>query len=81
MPDLMIRQRATKPQIGLDADARRANMRDAFSIRHPSIVESKHVLVVDDVLTTAATADACAAVLKQAGAASVRVLTLARTVG
>lgn len=78
MPDLMVRHRATKPQVGLDADARRANMRDAFSIRNPSIIKAKHVLVVDDVLTTGATADACAWVLKRAGAASVRVLTLAR---
>lgn len=78
MPDLMVRHRATKPQVGMDADARRANMRDAFSLRDPSIVKAKHVLVVDDVLTTGATADACARVLKRAGAASVRVLTLAR---
>jgi ComF family protein len=79
-PDLMVRHRATKPQIGLDADTRRANMRDAFSIRNPSIIKAKRVLVVDDVLTTGATADACARVLKRAGAASVRVLTLARAV-
>jgi ComF family protein len=80
MPDLMVRHRATKPQIGLDADARRANMRDAFRIRNPSIIKAKHVLVVDDVLTTGATANACAWALKRAGAASVRVLTLARAV-
>jgi ComF family protein len=81
VPELMVRHRATRPQIGLDADARRANMRDAFSVRDPSIVKAKHVLVVDDVLTTGATANACARVLKRAGAASVRVLTLARAVG
>jgi ComF family protein len=80
VPDLMVRHRATRPQIGLDANARRANMRDAFSIRDPSILEARHVLVVDDVLTTGATANACARVLKRAGAASVRVLTLARAV-
>jgi ComF family protein len=78
MPELMVRHRATKPQIGLDADARKDNMRDAFHIRNPSIVKAAHVLLVDDVLTTGATADACARVLKLAGAASVRVLTLAR---
>jgi ComF family protein len=80
MPDLLVRHRATKPQIGLDADARRTNMRDAFSIRNPSIIKAKHVLLVDDVLTTGATANACAGVLKRAGAASVRVMTLARVV-
>jgi ComF family protein len=80
MPELMVRHRATKPQIGLNADARRANMRDAFRVRHPSLVKAKHLLVVDDVLTTGATADACARALKRAGAASVRVLTLARAV-
>jgi ComF family protein len=78
MPDLMDRHRATKPQTGLDADARRANMRNAFRIRRPSLVKAKHVLLIDDVLTTGATANACARVLKRAGAASVRVLTLAR---
>ena len=80
MPELMVRHKATRPQVGLDADARRANMHDAFSIRNPSIVKAKHVLVVDDVLTTGATANACAWALKRAGAASVRVLTLARAV-
>jgi ComF family protein len=81
MPDLMVRHRATRPQIGLNADARRANMRNAFSIRNSSFIKAKHVLVVDDVLTTGTTANACAAVLKRAGAASVRVLTLARAAG
>lgn len=80
LPDLMVRHRATRPQIGLDTDARKANMRDAFSISNPSAVKAKHILVVDDVLTTGATANACAVVLKRAGAASVRVLTLARAV-
>lgn len=80
VPDLLIRHRATQPQAGLDAEARRINMANAFRLRYPSMIEDRHVLLVDDVLTTGATVDACARSIMQAGAASVRVLTLARTI-
>jgi ComF family protein len=78
--DLLVRHRATRPQVGLDADARRINMANAFRLRNPSTIKDRHVLLVDDVLTTGATVDACARSLMQAGAATVRVLTLARAV-
>ena len=74
------RHRATPPQAGLDAKARKANMRDAFTVRQPEAIQAKHVLLVDDVLTTGATVNACAGVLMHAGAASVRVITLARAI-
>lgn len=80
VPNLLVRHRATQPQAGLDAATRRVNMADAFRLRHPSTVEARHVLLVDDVLTTGATVDACARSVMQAGAATVRVLTLARTI-
>ena len=76
----LMRHRDTKPQTGMDADARRMNLRNAFTLRQASAVKSKRVLLVDDVLTTGATANACARVLKRAGADSVRVLTLARAI-
>jgi predicted amidophosphoribosyltransferase len=53
---------------------------DAFRVRDPARVRGKRVLVVDDVMTTGATLDACAAALDRAGAAAVLVLTLGRAV-
>ena len=81
-PDLLRRQRWTGSQAGLKAKERRRNVRQAFGI-HPRWAErlkGKSVLVVDDVLTTGATVEACAAALQRAGARHVDVLTLARVV-
>jgi ComF family protein len=72
------RTRDTPPQTGLDALQRRRNVHDAFRVRTPERVRQKRVLLVDDVMTTGATADACAAALSRAGAARVLVLTLGR---
>ncbi len=75
---VLVRRVATAPQSELAADDRQANVRDAFEIRRPDGVRSRHVLLVDDLLTTGATAGACADCLREAGAASVGVLTVAR---
>jgi len=77
---LLTRHRPTLPQTGLNKAQRSDNLRRAFSVSNKVILKGKRVLLVDDVLTTGATANACAFVLKQAGAATVDVLTLARTV-
>ncbi len=74
------RTRDTPPQTGLDAPQRRRNVLDAFAVRDPARVRGRRVLLVDDVMTTGATADACAAALDRAGAAAVLVLTLCRAV-
>ncbi len=72
------RRRGTPSQAGLTNAQRRANMAGAFRVRRPEQVRGRRVLLVDDVMTTGATAAACAAALKRAGASHVTLLTLAR---
>jgi len=74
----LVRVRPTRPQTDLDADARRENVAGAFAVRRPAEVAGRHLLLVDDVLTTGATVRAAARALRDAGAASVGVLVLAR---
>lgn len=76
---LLTRIRPTIPQTGLDRRHRRTNLAHAFSVPNPGDIAGKCVLVVDDVYTTGATADACARVLRAAGADRVDVLSVART--
>jgi ComF family protein len=76
---ILERRRETPPQIGLTAHQRRANLRGAFGVRHPEAVRDRTVLLVDDVMTTGATAAECARVLRRAGAKQVLVATVART--
>jgi ComF family protein len=76
--DALRRAVATLPQADLDAAARRRNVRNAFAVHSPELVAGRHVVLVDDVLTTGATAGECAMSLKRAGAATVGVLTVAR---
>jgi ComF family protein len=67
-----------KYRAGLDAKGRRDTVAGAFVVRYPRLVEGEDILLVDDVFTTGATADACAAALLEAGARRVLVLTVAR---
>jgi ComF family protein len=76
-PRALARVRATPPQQG-DPEARRHNVRDAFRVRRVGRVAGRRVLLIDDVFTTGATANAAARALLAAGAAEVGVLTLAR---
>jgi ComF family protein len=77
--DILLRARRTRAQVGLDEAERRRNVRGAFLIRPEAkaTVEGKTVLLVDDVRTTGATAEACAETLKRAGAARVSLLSFA----
>ena len=79
--DAMTRTRHTTPQSGLSRRQRKINVRGAFNInpRQLNLLKNKRILLVDDVMTTGATLEACTKALKKAGAAEVRVLTLART--
>lgn len=72
------RRRSTAAQAGLSNSKRRANVAGAFVVCRPREVAGRRILLVDDVMTTGATASACAAALKRAGARHVAVLTLAR---
>ncbi|MEO5347554.1 MAG: ComF family protein [Magnetococcus sp. YQC-9] len=76
--DLLIRRRSTLPQTRLDARARLLNVRGAFVVKHPSRLQGRSVLLVDDVMTTGATMGAAVAALKSAGAGRVVGLCLAR---
>ena len=75
--DLLIRHRPTEPQAGLCREERLANVRDAFRLHPDPWVRLKRILLVDDVYTTGATAEACAKLLKQAGAQAVTVAAIA----
>ncbi|NNJ18818.1 ComF family protein [Pseudomonas putida CSV86] len=78
-PELLSRPVETIAQQELDARARRRNLANAFAIVRPEAVEGLHVALVDDVMTTGATAQALARLLRDAGAARVDVYCLART--
>lgn len=71
------RTRDTPPQMGLKYDARRRNLRGAFSCA--SSVQGQRVALIDDVMTTGTSLDELAATLKRAGAANVQCWVVSRT--
>ncbi len=82
LPDGLLRVRHTTPQAGLTRAQRLHNVNGAFQVNHrrAQALRGKGVLLIDDVMTTGATIEACVDVLHGGGAARVNVLTLARTV-
>jgi ComF family protein len=79
----LLRVRRTPPQVGLTREQRRQNVAGAFAVasERKAPIEAAKVVLVDDVITTGATAGACARALKRAGAARVDVLALALVTG
>lgn len=73
----LVRRRDTRSQVGLDRAQRRRNVEGAFHWKGPDL-ECRPVLLVDDVITTCATVEACARALLEAGAGEVRALSVAR---
>lgn len=78
LPDALVRRRATDSQAGKSGVGRRRNVAAAFEVRIPKAVAGRAIVLIDDVFTTGATTEACAAALLKAGAAAVDILVLAR---
>lgn len=77
--NLLIKIKPGVAQVNLSRQERLKNVRGSFKVKHQLLLKNKKVLLVDDVLTTAATANECARMLKEAGANRVDVFTLARS--
>lgn len=79
-PDLLRRTRATPKLKGLNPSQRRKTVENAFALRDGADVRGRSFILVDDVMTTGATAEACARLLRRKGARSVELLTFARVI-
>jgi ComF family protein len=77
--DILFRKRKTKAQVGMGRKERIANIKGVFEVRDQSKIVGKNLLLIDDVLTTGATANECVKMLVENGADNVDVLTLAHT--
>ena len=77
--DVLIRNRSTRSQTGLSQDKRQQNVASAFSVKEPERIKNRHILLIDDVMTTGATLLSAAKSLHEAGPGSIHVATLAFT--
>ncbi|MBI2644312.1 MAG: ComF family protein [Candidatus Wildermuthbacteria bacterium] len=76
--DILLKVRHTKPQVDLDGEERKRNVRNCFATAHQEKIQGKTIFLVDDVCTTGATLEEAARTLKQAGAHRVYGLVVAR---
>ncbi|MBX2819099.1 MAG: ComF family protein [Rhodothermaceae bacterium] len=77
--DVLVRKRSTRSQTGLTHEERQQNVAAAFSTKKPERITKKHILLIDDVMTTGATILSAAKALHEAGAGPINVATLAFT--
>jgi ComF family protein len=76
----LIRNRDTRPQVGLSAKERKKNIKDAFEVHEEEKIKGRRVMLIDDVFTTGATVRECSRVLRNSGAHEVFVITLSHGV-
>lgn len=74
----LVRIKRTQSQTGFDIEQRKVNLKNAFKVVNPKIIENKNILLIDDVFTTGATCNEAAGVLLEHGAKKVDALVLAR---
>lgn len=79
LQQLLIKKMDTKDQIGLDGNSRWNNMQNCFEVLKNYNLQNKKIILIDDVITTGATAFHCAEVLFKSGAAKVFILTVAKS--
>lgn len=79
--NVLLRVKNTKTQTKLDKEERQKNLSNAFTVNSKNIdyIKGRGLILVDDVVTTGATTDVCTKVLLEAGAKTIRVVSLART--
>jgi len=75
---ILKRIQPTQSQTRLSREDRAENVRKAFALRRAVDLKDKHIVIIDDILTTGATTSACAGVLRKAGARKIQVWTVAR---
>jgi len=78
LPNLLIKKRLTKNQVGLAKKGRTKNILDSFELNKNFNIQDKVILLVDDVITTGATTTECTKILKRGKAGSVKLVTIAR---
>lgn len=79
-PEILARVRRTRPLKNMSPKQRANEVRSAFAVSDPALIEGRRVILVDDVLTSGSTSDACAKALLRAGAERVELICFARVV-
>lgn len=82
IPDFLLRIKNTAAQVSLRKKQRQNNLKSAFALnpKYQNIIKDKKILLIDDVMTTGATLENCAKILKKSGAKKVTILTIAKTI-